>query len=1436
MAERANSCLYREIFVPNSTGTKWKEISLNIGASASTLQDIKVADSCGGYTYRDSSLPTSFVRNRYIHWKVNNDILELEEESLDLELFGSKVKFHFQDTAILAGVSIHESQGFVIVLVPTVASVHRLIFPHPNKLQNADFGYIPSDQPLPSIFHDASIAKCMDARNFHMLNPGGTITSHFTAAASFYTQEGEGLFALANSSGNILLVKMPPLGMQGIVQQFELCPTSVMQKIWSGLVPSVMSFRSGQEPSHSVCSLVIQPVRGEACIFAVCRDHRLRVWSCKTHECMVVTNLLDFCVEGSTLQSASPAGSGHMIRKLVSTNLADMKLGIHLNFNNSNQFCIVQPQVTSGRLQIVHQATEYGPQEDLIDYCMTNTTLVSLWTSSSGTSVVRTLTFGDEGPGPWMEVLMQAGEVADFNIPEYSDPREVYLDRLFQPGRFSKQDIRRALSLQVYAQSLEPSLSSDMALNVNTLKGDVTIAVESEIRSAAVDYEMVEEDYYQLQLEQWTKFYSCCIQYHEVGGKLKGLFADSVTGLVGLVRKGCVTYLRPCDAVEELYFDSEQADPSNLLEDINITDDVSANENLSLLFGVLHIINLEMSEDLASKFEHELTVGNSLDLVTRDLVEHVILNQDLENTMADSANISHMLSIIDDLPKTINMVLQYLDLSTNTEDEYGTEINPVQQMNLSRLFTSKTGCDILTMCTEQFSVTRFNILRDLYLLQTAALRLGAQIGINPEGASAIKGDLLPLTANLLRSYLVVKWASQTTAVSAQINTLECNIRQLSSLEISDVSGLTGQQMGSNLVQKIDHNGASLMELFIQGPGGDKMRNILSSTSFLEEEPGAVWSSGLMKIVKCLASLIWPLSEQFVFAEFLISHCQYLPLQGYCNLLQYWCDYNPSSRLFMMGLAYLHFDEPVKAAQCFDEAREGVSTERFLQDRLLQTHETDERKLKVLYYLKVIRQFEEYSAPDVVITLARNAKTVAEDNDPNLPTLYSKVFKYQLELGHNTEAYNAMIENPDPSRRKDCLRQLLINLCDRGDLQSLVDFKYTDLEDEVETILESRARCMDLTTHNYYDLLYAFHIYKNNYRKAGSVMYEQGMRLGCEVPGKQGLQRQAQCYLSALNALRLVKPEYSWIIKPTLVSKQNLGAGDSYMRSSKRGIDGEQIDNTVSKFQILELHDIEKEFMLVDARLRLLATDNDPSLLAGSTPGADEMVRLLLNAGMYDRAVIVSRAFDLPLNPIFESLTLRCINLAKNSSYYMRGDNDYTSQAWEWLKTNNLTLTNISRENSSADEAWQLLQQYLDKYEDRKGQYHRCAASKLLTYGFTLPAWLVNSYKGLNSAELLKLYIDHNLLEEGVNLCKEYIEAVLDTFKGVDSQLFQIKGCLRNEALSVWLPYTSIDKLLQALDEHKQNSHVDKMNKSLQTLLNIYVTKLRERSETVLQPS
>lgn len=111
-----------------------------------------------------------------------------------------------------------------------------------------------------------------------------------------------------------------------------------------------------------------------------------------------------------------------------------------------------------------------------------------------------------------------------------------------------------------------------------------------------------------------------------------------------------------------------------------------------------------------------------------------------------------------------------------------------------------------------------------------------------------------------------------------------------------------------------------------------------------------------------------------------------------------------------------------------------------------------------------------------------------------------------------------------------------------------------------SIIESRARGLDLLTHNYYELLYAFHISRHNYRKgetadtqnflridicaaahcvfvcvcahsAGTIMFEFGMRLGREVRTLRGLQKQVNCYLAALNCLHLIRPEYAWIVQP-----------------------------------------------------------------------------------------------------------------------------------------------------------------------------------------------------------------------------------------------------------------------------------------------------------------
>ena len=89
-------------------------------------------------THTHRKLDCSYVVCLALFWHLHcvfrrtyGDVLELEESSLDMMLTGSRIRYRLQDTPIVGGVSVSETHTHVIVLVTTVASVHRLIFPHP---------------------------------------------------------------------------------------------------------------------------------------------------------------------------------------------------------------------------------------------------------------------------------------------------------------------------------------------------------------------------------------------------------------------------------------------------------------------------------------------------------------------------------------------------------------------------------------------------------------------------------------------------------------------------------------------------------------------------------------------------------------------------------------------------------------------------------------------------------------------------------------------------------------------------------------------------------------------------------------------------------------------------------------------------------------------------------------------------------------------------------------------------------------------------------------------------------------------------------------------------------------------------------------------------------------------------------------------------------
>ncbi|XP_077978944.1 nuclear pore complex protein Nup160 homolog [Glandiceps talaboti] len=128
---------YMEVPFNNLESLRWKELTVHTEVPQSILKDIKVCDSGGGYGYKDSIKINTPSSNRFIYWHTKQDAVELVELSLDHNLSGNAVRLQFPDSPALPGVSIHETRSNVIILLTTVSSVHRLVLPHPNKLQRS---------------------------------------------------------------------------------------------------------------------------------------------------------------------------------------------------------------------------------------------------------------------------------------------------------------------------------------------------------------------------------------------------------------------------------------------------------------------------------------------------------------------------------------------------------------------------------------------------------------------------------------------------------------------------------------------------------------------------------------------------------------------------------------------------------------------------------------------------------------------------------------------------------------------------------------------------------------------------------------------------------------------------------------------------------------------------------------------------------------------------------------------------------------------------------------------------------------------------------------------------------------------------------------------------------------------------------------------------
>ncbi|XP_029438431.1 nuclear pore complex protein Nup160 [Rhinatrema bivittatum] len=1348
---------------------------------------IKYSESAGGFYYAESSKLLSITRNRFMHWTSSGDTLELVEESLDINLLNNAVRLKIVNCSILpGGVHVCETQSHVIVMILTNQTVHRVVLPHPSRMYRSE---LITESHIQSIFTDIGKYNFRDPSNYYVLPsvPGLAPTS--TASAAWLSSDGEAVFALPSASGGIFILKLPPLDVPGVVSALELKQSSVMQRIFTGWMPTAI--RGDQGPSDLPISLLVHCLESDALLFALCQDHKLRMWSYKDQMCLMVADMLEFVPVNKDLRQTT--GTGHKLRLAFSPSLG-LYLGVYVHAPRRGQFCVFQLVSTeNNRYSLDHISSLFTNQETLVDFTLTSTDIWALWQDEESQTIVKHINFEHNLAGQWNQVFVQPLPEEDVNIDDDQDPRETYLEALFTPRQFSSAALLKAL--QIYRRGAGRILD----ISWEELKKEVTLAVETELHSSVTEYELSQEEFRQLQIEFWSKFYACCLQYQEALSRPLALHINPHTNMVCLLKKGFLSFLVPCSLVDHLYllFDEHFLieDESAISEDLDIAHDVIC------LIQCLKLIREAISMDTTFLMERACFHLQSPEVAAEQILQDLISN-DTEHVMDDIRSKLHSTR---NPVQAIGWILREMDYEAEMEMERGFDVaQPMNvRMNLSQLYGSDTAANIVCQAVFWISSTRFLICRDLLVLQQEMLRQGDAVFFGGGQLLQAQQDLVPRTSHLLSSYYLIRWGSQCLASAVPVNTLESNLQHLSVLELSDSPALTPAHKSVSSPQTV-------IELFFQDISRKQIiAHLFSQPNTPLNQTSMNWPQLVATIASYLLQQVWPSNPGFLFPECLMGSCQYTQLQEYVRLLQSWCQVNVGSCCFVLGQCYLVTGEGHKALECFSHAASEVGREEFL-DRLIRVEDGEAASTpRLQYYNKVLRLLEDVGLPELVIQLATLAVTEAADDWRSQAALRTRIFKYHLDLGHNSQAYEALTQILDSSRQLDCLRQLVVVLCERSQLQDLVEFPYVNLHNEVVGIIESRARAVDLMTHNYYELLYAFHIYRHNFRKAGTVMFEYGMRLGREVRTLRGLQKQVNSYLAALNCLRLIRPEYAWIVQPA--------SGAVYERpgaSPKRSHDGECTAVPASRqIEILELKDLEKEYVLARTRLTLAEHDPSTAAVAGSS-AAEEMVALLVQAGLFDTAISLCQTFKLALTPVFEGLAFKCIKLQS-------GGEAVQAEAWEWLAANQLSTVITTKESSATDEAWRLLSSYLTKYKSQNNQYHRCIINQLLSHGVPLPNWLINSYKAVDAAELLRLYLNYDLLAEASDLVLEYLDALL----GKGHQYFGIEHPLSATSPMVWLPYSAIDHLLWVLAENPANLHNTSAYQKLQEKLRDYLQKV-----------
>ncbi|KAJ4459642.1 hypothetical protein PAPYR_4389 [Paratrimastix pyriformis] len=418
--------------------------------------------------------------------------------------------------------------------------------------------------------------------------------------------------------------------------------------------------------------------------------------------------------------------------------------------------------------------------------------------------------------------------------------------------------------------------------------------------------------------------------------------------------------------------------------------------------------------------------------------------------------------------------------------------------------------------------------------------------------------------------------------------------------------------------------------------------------------------------------------------------------------------------------------------------------------------------------QTVRLMEAIRRPDLALAMAQAALGTAHiQAQPSLmPGLWSAIFKYSVELCDWDQAAVAVLENPDPMRRGEHIRQLVVGLCEQGELRRLVELPWgAQPRGDQGPPLAGPERLGPAAARPLRPPRRLPHLPRRTPPGGGGLL-RVGRAGGAEVTDNEigCLEVMLHGYLGAMNALELVEEADRWLVHPDAAAQQP-EAPDAYepavlpVRDSppdlrrlmahhpvpsppqmaspskrKLSLSSEGAVGAVGlplEEALVTAEDLQAAYAVASAKMELALTTpgGAPPMLRRLNP--EDTCALLVRALRFDTAVTVARHHRLSLVPILEALAAHGAAMHALAAAPPTPPDAQPVGTESVLSAAEATALAAAAAATAEGQTWALLRALLESYDGPQTAYdgHAAVCERLLALmpSEPLPRWFVRSF-------------------------------------------------------------------------------------------------------------